>query len=116
MGLKTISGLADYINSGEEDIILATNIEFFERAEDGVPGIEEVYGFEFDRDVMVFVTTGLTYDALRNDDADVAMGFGTDGRIPAFNFISLEDNKDFSHIQPGTNNKTRNFRGISRTT
>lgn len=98
LGLKSISDLADYINNGEEDIILATNIEFFEREEDGIPGLEPVYGFEFDRDEMVFVTTGLTYDALRNDDVDVAMGFATDGRIPAFNFINLEDDKGFFPI------------------
>ncbi|HHY13909.1 MAG TPA: glycine/betaine ABC transporter substrate-binding protein, partial [Thermoanaerobacterales bacterium] len=98
LGIESISDLAEYINDGEEDIILATNIEFFERSEDGVPGIEEIYGFEFDRDKMVFVTTGLTYDALRNDDADVAMGFGTDGRIPAFNFVNLEDNEGFFPI------------------
>ena len=98
LGLESISDLADYVNSGEEDLILATNIEFFEREEDGIPGLERMYGFEFDRDAMVFVTTGLTYDALRNDDADVAMGFATDGRIPAFNFINLEDDKGFFPI------------------
>ena len=98
LGLESISDLADYVNSGEEDLILATNIEFFEREEDGIPGLEKVYGFEFDRDAMVFVTTGLTYDALRNDNADVAMGFATDGRIPAFNFINLEDDMGFFPI------------------
>lgn len=98
LGLESISDLAGYIKSGEEDLILATNIEFFEREEDGIPGLEKVYGFEFDRDAMVFVTTGLTYDALRNDNADVAMGFATDGRIPAFNFINLEDDMGFFPI------------------
>lgn len=95
LGIESISDLAGYINGGGEDIVLATNIEFFERENDGIPGVEKTYGFEFDRDSMVFVTTGLTYDALRNDDADVAMGFATDGRIPAFGFINLEDNKNF---------------------
>lgn len=98
LDIESISDLANYINSSDEDIILATNIEFFERTEDGIPGIEDLYGFEFDRDKMVFVTTGLTYDALRNDDADVSMGFATDGRIPAFNFINLEDDKGFFPI------------------
>lgn len=98
LGIESISDFADYINSGQQTVIMATNHEFFEREEDGIPGLESLYGFEFDRDEMVFVTTGLTYDALRNDDVDVAMGFGTDGRIPAFNFVILEDDKSFFPI------------------
>lgn len=98
LGIETISDLAEYINNGAEDLVLITNIEFFERTEDGVPGVESVYGFEFDRDKMKFVTTGLTYDALKNGDGDVAMGFATDGRIPAFGFINLKDDKGFFPI------------------
>ncbi len=98
LGIETISDLAKYINDEAGDLVLITNIEFFERKEDGVPGVESVYGFEFDRGKMEFVTTGLTYDALKNDNGDVAMGFATDGRIPAFGFINLRDDKGFFPI------------------
>ncbi len=39
--------------------------------------------------------TGLTYQALKEDQVEVALVFATDGRIPAFDFRVLEDDKGF---------------------
>jgi osmoprotectant transport system substrate-binding protein len=39
--------------------------------------------------------TGLIYKALKDGDVDVGLVFATDGRIPAFNFVVLEDTKNF---------------------
>ncbi len=94
LGIESISDLAAYINEKPDAITLATDVEFLERV-DGIPGLEEMYGFEFNRDKVITMAIGLTYGALRDEKVDVAMGFGTDGRIPAFGFINLEDDKGF---------------------
>ncbi len=94
LGLETISDLAAYIRENPEEISFGTNDEFYER-QDGIRGLEELYDFEFDPDGVRFMTTGLTYGALREGQVDAAVGFGTDGRIPAFGFINLEDDKQY---------------------
>lgn len=91
--LKTIDDLAKFINDGN-DVRLGANIEFVERA-DGIKGLEALYGFEFDRDLLSSIAVGITYEALKNDQVDVSIGFGTDGRIIAMNFNVLEDNLKF---------------------
>ena len=39
--------------------------------------------------------SGLAYLALKEEDVSLSMGFETDGRIEAFGFINLEDDKSF---------------------
>ena len=39
--------------------------------------------------------SGLTYQALKDRQVDLALVFTTDGRVPAFNFIVLRDDKGF---------------------
>lgn len=75
-------------------IRMGTNVEFLER-EDGLPALEKAYGFEFNREALVTMKTGLTYEALKNEKIDVAMGFATDGRIAAFDLVNLVDDKKF---------------------
>ena len=40
--------------------------------------------------------TGLTYSALKDRQVDTAVVFATDGRIPAFNFVVLKDDKHYA--------------------
>jgi len=94
LGIRTISDFAAYVNENPGAVKVATDVEFLERP-DGIPGLEEMYGFKFSRDNIVTMAIGLTYGALRDEKVDVAMGFATDGRIPAFNFVNLEDDKGF---------------------
>ena len=39
--------------------------------------------------------TGLTYQALKEEQVNVSLVFATDGRIPAFDFVVLEDDKGY---------------------
>jgi osmoprotectant transport system substrate-binding protein len=94
LGIKTISDFAAYVNENPGAVKVATDVEFLERP-DGIPGLEEMYGFKFNRDNIITMAVGLTYGALRDEKVDVAMGFATDGRIPAFNFVNLEDDNGF---------------------
>ena len=93
-GIENISDLAAYINDNPGELSLGCNEVFYER-EDGIRGLEEVYGFEFGMDNITFLGTGLYYTALREGEVDVAEGFGTDGRIPAFDLTIIEDDQDF---------------------
>ena len=70
------------------------NAEFYARA-DGLKPLQEAYGFEFPREDVVRMDTGLVYQALRDGQVDVGLVFATDGRVPAFNFVILQDDKGF---------------------
>ncbi len=93
LGVESISELADYINGGG-DASLCTDQEFYARP-DGFKGVEELYGFQFDEDQVIMMDPGLTYKALQDGQCTTAMGFATDGRIPAFGFFNLEDDLQF---------------------
>jgi osmoprotectant transport system substrate-binding protein len=73
---------------------MAVNAEFPQRP-DGLPGMQEAYGFETTRDDLRAMDSGLTYQALNENQVDIALVFATDGRIEAFNFRVLEDDKGF---------------------
>ena len=74
-----------------EDFVAGFNSEFMER-EDGYPGMQETYGFSLN---AVEMEIGLMYEALRSGKVDVISGFSTDGRIRAYDFRVLEDDKNY---------------------
>src|SRR5437867_2126692 len=92
-GIVTMSDLAKAIKGGAK-LTFASNAEFYARP-DGLPGWQTAYGFEFDRDNVKRMDTGLTYNALKDRQVDSAVVFATDGRIPAFNFVVLKDDKNY---------------------
>jgi len=64
----------------------------FEAREDGLPGIKAKYG-DFTLKEYKAVDPGLKYKGLVDGEADVAVAFGTDGEISAFNLVVLEDDR-----------------------
>lgn len=92
-GISTLSNLADAVN-GKSGLTLAVNAEFYAR-KDGLKPLQKAYGFEFSRKDIKRMDSGLTYTALKEAQVDVALVFATDGRIPAFGFIVLEDDKGY---------------------
>jgi osmoprotectant transport system permease protein len=66
--------------------------EFAERP-DGLPGLRKAYGLRFGdvRDL----DPSLMYKAVANDQVDVICAFATDGRIAAYDLVSLEDDEHF---------------------
>lgn len=91
--LKTLSDLAAAFNEGKA-LTIAVNAEFPGRP-DGLPGLREAYGFKTSRANLRPMDSGLTYQALRDGQVDVALVFTTDGRIQAFNFRVLTNDKEF---------------------
>ncbi|MFA5522644.1 MAG: glycine betaine ABC transporter substrate-binding protein [Castellaniella sp.] len=92
-GIASISDLAAAVNSGST-FSLASTPEFAARP-DGLKPLEVTYGFAFGRPNVRRMDAGLTYQALRDGQVDVSVVFSTDGRIPAFDFVVLEDDKQF---------------------
>ncbi len=92
-GLKTLSDLATAYND-KKGLVMAVNAEFPKRP-DGLPGLEKAYGFSTTRADLKAMDSGLTYQALKNGQVDIALVFTTDGRIKAFDFRVLRDDKEF---------------------
>lgn len=92
-GIKSLSDLAKAYRQGES-LKMGVNSEFPHR-EDGLIGMEKTYDFEVSRPDQKPMETGLIYNALKEDQVDVGLVFATDGRIAAFNFRTLEDDKSF---------------------
>jgi len=93
-GIVSMSDLAKAIKGGAK-LTFASNAEFYARP-DGLPGWQTAYGFEFDREAVKRMDTGLVYSALKDRQVDVGVVFATDGRIPAFNFVVLKDDKNYA--------------------
>jgi len=93
LGIVSISDLAAKVKGGSK-LTFASNAEFYARP-DGLKPMEEAYGFEFPREDVKRMDTGLVYQALKDHQVDVGLVFATDGRIPAFHFVMLKDDRNF---------------------
>ena len=67
----------------------------FEQREDGIPGLEKIYGkFNF-KSIKVY-DNGLKYQILQNNEADVAPAYTTEGQlVNTAEFTLLKDDKNF---------------------
>ena len=92
-GIKSLSDLAGKVKGGQA-MKFGCNAEFYARP-DGLGPLQTTYGFEFGREATVRMDTGLVYQALRDSQVDVGLVFATDGRVPAFNFVILTDDKGY---------------------
>lgn len=86
--LETISDMA-----AVADQLVMVGPPEFELREDGLPGLQTAYG-DFELSSYKGVDPGLRYISLSNGEADVAVAFGTDGEISAFNLVVLEDDQN----------------------
>ena len=103
-GLHSISDLAAL--SQTMQLRFATEHEFIARP-DGLQGIIEIYGVNFDNLDLRTMFTGLVYDTLAAGQVDVGVVFSTDGRIPHLNLVVLEDDLYFFPIyNPAPNVRT----------
>ncbi len=91
LGIATLSDLAASLHNGTT-LSIAVDGEFYERA-DGWKALAKRYGL--DDKGIVKMDAGLIYQALRNGDVSVGMGYSTDGRIPAFDLVVVRDDRTF---------------------
>ena len=94
-GILTISDL----QANADKIRFASQGEFDER-EDGIPGLEKVYG-PFNWKSSKVYDNGLKYQVVENDEADASPAYTTEGRlVETDKFVLLEDDK---HVWPPYN-------------
>ncbi|WP_085726563.1 glycine betaine ABC transporter substrate-binding protein [Pseudomonas sp. R37(2017)] len=92
-GITSMSDLAAQVNNGKH-LKFASNAEFYSRP-DGLRPLQDRYGFKFERSDVLRMDGGLTYLALRQGQADISLVLSTDGRVSAFGFVILKDDKSF---------------------
>ena len=94
LGIVSISDLAAYINENPGELSMASDAEFANRS-DGLPGVEETYGFEFGSAQVNQMDIGLTQRSLDNGQVDVSVAFETDATIRSYDLVVLEDDEQF---------------------
>ena len=88
-GFQTLDDLAD----AAPNLVFATFSEFQDR-EDGYPNMVENYpGMDEFEDVITANDLGLRYQGVENGEADVGVGFLTDGQLTSPELMVLEDEK-----------------------
>lgn len=92
-GISTITDMMNWLKSDDgEDAQLASNIEFAARA-DGLTSLLAAYQFDMPRRNLRKMNSGLVYQALDQNVVDISMVFATDGRVKAFDFYVLKDDR-----------------------
>lgn len=86
--INTYSDLAEVSST----LNIGAEYDFYER-EDGFPGLEAIYGFQFDKKTELDL--GLKYEGIGSDQVDVINIFSTDGRLKQYDLRVLEDDKNF---------------------
>ena len=91
-GLQNLSDLGPFIENNPDLAGLCVGSEFANR-DDGLPGLQETYGYEFP-DVQE-IQDGLVYDQVSNGEGcNFGSVFTTDGRIANLNLVILEDDEN----------------------
>ncbi len=91
----SLADLGPIIDDTPEMATLCVESEFPAR-NDGLPGMEETYGYEFPGDNVNVLDTGVVYEATdRGDPCNFGEVFTTDGRIAALELTVLEDPEGF---------------------
>lgn len=110
LGTETISDIGTLLEENPDEATICVESEFNSR-DDGLPGMEEAYGFEFpDNNVSLF-DTGVVYDrTAAGDPCNFGEVFETDGRIAALDLTVLEDDQDFFPVyNPAVNMRMETF-------
>ena len=94
LGIASISDLGRHIKQHPDKLIVGVNAEFWERP-DGFKPLMKTYEFRIPYNRVKKMDSGLVYKALKEGNVDVSMGFATDGRISAFHFINLKDDRSY---------------------
>jgi osmoprotectant transport system substrate-binding protein len=102
--MQTLSDFGRLLEESPEDATICVTEEFAVR-EDGLPGMEAHYGFEFPSGNVTALDPGVIYSETdRATTCKFGNVFATDGRIAALDFVVLEDDQEFFPVyQPAVN-------------
>lgn len=95
LGVEKLSDLATLLEENPEEATLCIESEFSTR-DDGLPGMEQFYGFDIPDDNVSLLDTGVVYTATdEGDRCNFGEIFTSDGRVAALDLTVIEDDKDF---------------------
>jgi len=92
--VESLSDLAVLYQKGGLEIRTFVGFEFSTRP-DGLPALEEFYGFRVDEASLMTGAPGASLLGLENRKCDVAMAFGTDAIIAKYSWHAFLDDKAF---------------------
>ncbi|MGB3681191.1 MAG: glycine betaine ABC transporter substrate-binding protein [Rubrobacteraceae bacterium] len=96
--VTNLSDIGPLIQNNPDAATLCVESEFRSR-DDGLPGMEEKYGYQFPEGNVFLFDTGVVYDRTdAGDPCNFGEVFTTDGRIAALDLTLIEDNEDFFPI------------------
>jgi osmoprotectant transport system substrate-binding protein len=94
-GVESLSDYAGLANDNPADASLCAASEFIDRG-DGLPGLEETYGFDLPESALTEVDLGIVFTRVpQGEPCKFGEVFATDGRIPANDMVVLEDDENF---------------------
>ena len=95
LGVRSLSGLGALVDLRPENATLCAANEFLARP-DGLPGLQQAYGFQFSPGSITELPLGDVYRAVDDgDQCNFGEVFLTDGRIAALGLTVLADDKNF---------------------
>jgi osmoprotectant transport system substrate-binding protein len=98
LGVKKLSDFKQLVEENPEEATVCVGTEFSTR-DDGLPGMEKAYDFEFPKENVVKIDEGLIYQQTdKGKQCNFGEVFQTDGRIEALNLELIEDDKSFFPI------------------
>lgn len=89
LGIKTLADLAE-----KSDQLTFSSYSEFQNRSDGYPNMQESYPKLDFKDIKIVNSLGIRYKALAQEEADVAIGYTTDGQLASDELIVLEDPKN----------------------
>ena len=98
LGVKKLSDFKQLVEENPDEATVCVGTEFSTR-DDGLPGVEKSYGFQFPSENVVKIDEGQIYQATdRGDQCNFGEVFTTDGRIANLDLELVEDDKSFFPI------------------
>ncbi|WP_249124359.1 glycine betaine ABC transporter substrate-binding protein [Saccharopolyspora erythraea] len=94
LGVTKLSDLQRVVAENPQDATFCVETEFANR-NDGLPGVEQRYGFKSDPAKVKTLATGSIYQATASGTCTFGEVFTTDGRIQALDLKVLEDDRLF---------------------
>jgi osmoprotectant transport system substrate-binding protein len=94
LDIQALSDMGRVIEERGDEITMFVGAEFATR-DDGLPGVEEAYGWDFPDDRVRRVQDSLVYDQTSQEGLNFGSVFETDGRIPNLGLVLLEDDQEF---------------------
>ena len=95
LGVRKLSDLPGLVEGDPRAATLCLGSEFSTR-DDGLPGLERHYGFQFPKANLTVVQDAIVYSRLdKGDPCNLGVVFTTDGRVAALNLVLLDDDRNF---------------------